>query len=344
MSKPSVSASFWAVANPTLYNSAWSYDTQNRLFSLQAWAPGKDTTFTVRYLGNPVNVAFKGKHSLSGKEEPCLCFLFPSETEDPDNMACRLLQPCNFVSLQPFEGYKPIPASVIKEHKAVKANATGGWFKKVWGIYSKEETTEYKCPHDQRALPAVSSNTPPKPRVQQTLQQSLKAAAPGSALSDDDDLDKVGESDKDEEEHVDVGGASGVPAESFPKVPPVGRSTVGEKSPRFEANFSTWKGCLKFARQKMERERKQQVQEQRNYEKIEARLREAQEINPEFTVDDLDCSDASEYEFGYDSEFEQKISEEADEIFERETKKLQRSSSSGSAGSGGKGKKKKFEL
>jgi hypothetical protein len=42
--------------------------------------------------------------------------------------------------------------------------------------------------------------------------------------------------------------------------------------------------------------------------------------------------------------FERMVSEEAEEIFERETKKVQRSSSGGSEGSGGKGKKKKFEL
>jgi len=340
MSKPSVSASSWAVANPALYNSPWSYDTQNRLFSLQAWAPGKDTTFTVRYLGNPVNVAFKGKHTVSGKDEPCLCFMFPSETEDADNMVCRLLQPSNFVLLQAFEGYKPIAASVLKEHKAVKANASGGWFKKVWALYSKEEPTEYKFPQDQSAVPAVSNNTPPKPRVQQTLQQSLKAAAPGNALSDDDDLNKVEGDGKTEEEHVDVVGV----AASSPKVPSVGRSTVGEKAPRFEANFSTWKGCLKFARQKMERERNEEVQEKRNFAKLEERWREAQEINPEKTLSDIDCSSASEFEFGYDSGFERMVSEEADEIFERESKKLQRSSSSGSAGSGGKGEKKKFEL
>ena len=73
-------------------------------------------------------------------------------------------------------------------------------------------------------------------------------------------------------------------------------------------------------------------------------MKEAREIHPDFTLSDVDCSDASEFSFGYDSGFERMVGEEADEIFERESKKLQRSSSSGSAGSGGKGKKKKFEL
>ena len=116
MVKASITSSSWAVANPTLYNSPWSYDTQNRFFSLQPLGAGKDTTFTVRYLGNVVNVAFKTKHTISGKDEPCLCLMSPSETDDADSMLCRLVQPANFVLLHTFEGYRPIPANIIKEH------------------------------------------------------------------------------------------------------------------------------------------------------------------------------------------------------------------------------------
>ena len=93
----------------------------------------------------------------------------------------------------------------------------------------------------------------------------------------------------------------------------------------------------------MEKERDHEIRDQRNADKFKARLKEAQRLNPLITTDDLDCSDASSFEAEYDG-FERLVSEEADDIFERETKKMQRSSSSGSTGSGGKGKKKKFEL
>ena len=340
MVKPVINTSNWAVANPTLYNSPWSYDTQNRFFSLQPLGAGKDTTFTIRYLGNPVNVAFKGKHNVSGKDEPCLCFMFPSETDDADNLVCRLVQPCNFVSLLAFDGYRPIPAVIIKESKAGKQMASGGWFKKLWVIYSKEEQTEYKLPHDQQPVYPAPKNTPPKKqRKQQTILQSLHAGGPdGGVLSEDEKLGSGEEGDKeksDDEQHVDVGGAT---SNSNPSP----RSTVGEKSPRFD--LTTWDGCLKYARANMERERDEQIKDAKNARKFQERLAEALDLNPAYDQDDLDCSDASSEEVDYNSDFERMVSEEADQIFERETKKIERSSSSGSTGSGGKGKIEKFEL
>ena len=340
MVKTAITSSSWAVANPTLYNSPWSYDTQNRFFSLQPLGAGKDTTFTIRYLGNPVNVAFKGKHTVSGKDEPCLCFMFPSETEDADNVTTRLVQPCTFVSLLAFEGYRPIPLTIIKECKAGKTMSSGGWFKKLWGTYSKEEQTEYKQPHDQQPVYPAPKNTPPKTKKQQTILQSLHAGGPDDGvLSDDDKLGsgEEGDKEKSDDEHVDVGGATNN------SNPSVGRSTVGEKSPRFD--LTTWDGCLKFARLNMTKEAMEQIKDEKNARKFEDRLKEALELNPDYDKDDLDCSDASSVEqLDYDSGFERMVSEEADDIFERETKKIQRSSSSGSTGSGGTGKMEKFEL
>ena len=339
MSKPSIKSSSWAVANPTLYNSPWSYDTQNRFFSLQPLGAGKDTTFTTRYLGNPVNVAFKGKHSVSGKDEPCLCLMFPSDTDDADNLVCRLLQPCNFVSLLPFEGYKPIPPTIIKECKAAKQCASGGWFKRLWGIYSKEEQTEYKQPHDQQLVHPAPKNTPPKSKTKQSVLQALHAGgADEGVLSDDDKLGSGEEGDKeksDDDEKVDIGGANNSNQSA-------GRSTVGEKSPRFD--FSNWEGCLDYARTHMEKERYDQMKDRKNAQKFDERLEEAVSLNPDYDKDDLDVSDASSEDFDYDSGFERMVSEEADIIFEREAKKFQRSSSSGTTGSGGKGKIEKFEL
>jgi hypothetical protein len=94
----------------------------------------------------------------------------------------------------------------------------------------------------------------------------------------------------------------------------------------------------------MEKERYDQMKDAKNAQKFEERLKEAQTLNDLFTADDLDCSDASSEDLDYDSGFERMVSEEADVIFERETKRSQRSSSSGSTGSGGKGKIEKFEL
>jgi hypothetical protein len=266
--------------------------------------------------------------------------MFPSDTDDADNMVCRLVQPCNFVSLLAFEGYRPIPAAAIKECKAAKQNASGGWFKKLWGTYSKEEQTEYKQPHDQQPVHPAPRNTPLKTTKQQTLQATINAGGrAGEVLSEDDKLVSGEEGDKDkseDDEKVDIGGATHNSNLS------TGRSTVGEKSPRFD--LATWEGCIDYARTHMEKERYEQIKEKKNAQKFDERLKEAQDLNPEYDQDDLDVSDASSEELEYDSGFERMVSEEADVVFEREAKKFQRSSSSGTAGSGGKGKIEKFEL
>ena len=112
--------------------------------------------------------------------------------------------------------------------------ASGCWFKKLWSIYSEEEQTEWKQPQEQQLAQAAPKNTPPKPF---TLLQSLNAAGPAIVLSEDDLLASGEEDDRSGEEEVDVGGAG---SNNSLKLPSVGRSTVGEKSPRFEAAFSEW--------------------------------------------------------------------------------------------------------
>ena len=216
--------------------------------------------------------------------------------------------------------------------------ASGGWFKKLWSVYSKEEQTEYKQPHDQQpALPAPKS-TPPKKKAQQPSHDP-KDSGDEKVLSDDDDLGSGEEGDKEKsEEEAEVA--------SEPTVSVAGRPSVGEKSPRYEiipSDFKTWAGCLKIARQRLTKERDEQIKDSRDAEKFDARLKEAQQSNPDVNAEDFDCSSASEFaDIDYDSGFERIISEEADAMFERQTKLLERNASSGSAGS--KGKKKKFEL
>ena len=172
--------------------------------------------------------------------------------------------------------------------------------------------------------------------MQTTLKESLGGGANAGALSDDEPLKEGDEADneKSEEENVEVGGASSS-SSSFST--PV-RSTVGEKSPRYD--LTTYKGCLNFARKNMEKERDEQIRDARNAEKLQEKFKEHKELDPNVTLSEVDCSDASSYDAGYSSGFERMVGEEADEIFERENKKLERSSSSGSTGSGGKGKKK----
>jgi hypothetical protein len=57
---------------------------------------------------------------------------------------CRLLQPCNFVHLNAFAGYKPFSVTELNSAKAGKGMSAGAWYKKVWTVYSKVEPTESK--------------------------------------------------------------------------------------------------------------------------------------------------------------------------------------------------------
>ena len=333
MVNPTISPASWSTANPSLYNSPWTSDTQNRLFSLQPLGAGTETSFTSRFLGYPVNVAFKAKHNVGGKQEPCLCVMFPSETEDSDNLTCRLLQPCNFVVLNAFSGYRPIATTVVNQAKAEKANKNGAWYKKVWAMYSKEEPTEYKHPDN---TPAVSAAPRKPPTTQQPQQKTLQQTTAVRAMSDDEGLksgdDADGEKDEDQEsdKEVDIGGK--------PTIMP--RPTTGVKVPRFVPDFSSFEGCEKFARFKMTKERDENLKEHKKERKVRDAIEAARQEDPDVHSSDVDVSSASDEEYGYNSGFENMVSEEAQAIWNREKKQVNRSSSTGSISSGGGGKKK----
>jgi hypothetical protein len=333
MPVPQITATAWSTANASLYSSPWTSDTQNRLFSLQATAAGGDTTFTTRYLGFPLNVSFKGKNNVNGTQDPCLCIMFPSDT-DADSVQCRLFQPCNFVHLNAFEGYKPFPVDELQQAKAVKGMASGGWFKKVWSVYSKVEHNEYK--HQDKVLVSAAVSRP-KAALHQTLVQS---GVPGQALSDDERLEQAGGDGGNDaattttDTFVDIGGppTKGVRT-STAVIPATGRPSVGEKSPRIVPDFSTFEGCAKFVRHSMEIERHDKHMKNKNATKLAERISEARKEDPDVDSDDVDASSASEGVVTDDDGFDNLVTDASISFWANHLKKSQKSSSSSSTSS-----------
>ena len=329
-----MTAASWTTANASLYNAPWTSDTQNRCFSLQPLSGGADTSFTIRFLGYPVSVGFKAKCTVNGKTEPAVCLMFPSESSDADAMYCRLFQPCNFVLLNAFEGYKPFSATEISQAKAVKNMGSGNWYKKLWSVYSKVEQDK-SYTHDKSGLTVSAA-----PRRRRVSPASSDNDEKYKALSEEEPVVHVDDEKDKEDNVVDVGGPKKQP-------PAPTRPNVGEKAPRYTLNLTTWEGCEQHTRTRLEFDRATSIRDRKNAKKILDRKKQARKDDPDIDSDEIDCSDASEEEFEYNEVFDQMVFDATEELWNAQQKKLNRSPSVGSnhsAGSSGKGTHKKVFL
>jgi hypothetical protein len=272
---------------------------------------------------------------MGTKKEPCLCVMFASETNDPDAMVCRLFQPCNFVLLNAFEGYIPIKAIAIKQAKAMKGMHSGGWYKKVWHMFSKVEQTEYK--HNDNG-PNVSA----APRIKPGAKDPQQKSSQGDAMSEDEKLEAGAEGDIEVGNNSDVD-VVGLAGRTKPIQNTNTRPSIGEKSPRFTMDLSTFEGCEKLARQKLVKDRLDHAMQYKNANKFREKFNIARETDPDLQSEDFDASSASEESFDYYSDFERAVEEEAHDLWRaQKLKNPRRSPSAGSNSSGGGGKHKKF--
>ena len=301
MVKNLVTAAHWNTANLNIYHLPWTTDKQNRFFSLEAWGPvDSNPQFTAKYLGRPVNIAFKSKHRATGKEEPCLCILFPVDFNNTAGIA-RLVQPSNFVIVNAFDGYDPIDDALVKKYKAKKDMAGGTWYKKIWSEYCTAVLpSEYKQPPPPGPVKIV---TPPKksPEEKDPHQRSLDSlfAKTGKksadTFSDDgDDAAKVGDGDD----------AGNVTEEYDPTkaVDATERAMVGGKSPR---HLSSLEEAENFYYARMARERQTDKNLKKEH-KVNAKNKKlAKEQKPDWDSDNdelPEVSDASD--FTEDTDFE----------------------------------------
>ncbi len=288
-----------------IYHQPWTTDKQNRFFSLEAWGPVEtDPKFTAKFLGRPANIAFKSKHKATGKEEPCLCFLFPSFdiTQQP---VCRLVQPSNFVTVNAFDGYEPIEESVIKKYKSKKDLSVGTWYKKVWSIYcTAVEPHEYKQPIPTGTVKIATPKkkvTDEKDPTQKSLESAFaKAKDKNSTFSGDEEGDAgKGDAGKGDD------GSDTEPFESEPEnVDLVAlRADVGGKSPR---HLNTLKEAEKWCRDRLAKERQADKNLAKEHRVNNANKKKAKVANPEWDSDNDSLPDVSSAsEFTDDTDFEE---------------------------------------
>ena len=303
-----VDAAAWNSANPNLYQMPWTSDQQNRFFSLTPAGGGKEVTFTARYLGRPGNVAFKNKHNLSGKKDPCLCLGFPGDKEE----VFRLVHPDNFVLLQPFNGYEPIEEKVIKQAKKMANLKSGAWYKKVWSFYCKAvEPLEYKQP----LIPA---------QVARAIPTALMAVLKGGEQFSDSSKEDEEEGEKksgDESSDVDdkhpryiVSGGGSVP--TFPD--------LDKQAPRPNelslavTSLDQCKVLVKKRLVKLAIERKTQEKQQIKQDELDAENRKKKENGEVVESDDEDaslCSEATDVTVA--SDFDEQVDVKAKEMLKQ---------------------------
>ena len=299
MVKNLVTAAHWNTANLNLYHQPWTTDKQNRFFSLEAWGPAdSNPQFTAKFLGRPLNIAFKSKFKATGKDEPCLCFLFAPDLANPSGIS-RLVQPCNFVIVNAFDGYDPIEDSVVKKFKSKKDLAVGTWYKKVWSEYCTAVVPEeYKQP----------ASTGPVKVVEPKKKGSEKNS--GTTKSLDSVFAKVnknstfsGEDDGDEGDDGDAENSEAETAESNVEV--VARATVGGKSPR---HLSSLEAAERYYRDRMVREGQTDKNLKKENKANAANKKAAKIQNPDFDSDNDSLPDVSEASaFTEESDFEDRV-------------------------------------
>jgi hypothetical protein len=301
-----VTASHWNTANVNLYHQPWTTDKKNRFFSLEAWGPvSTNPQFTAKFLGRPVNMAFKSKYKATGKEEPCICFLFPADTANPHGVA-RIVQPSNFVIVSPFDGYDPIEEGEVKKYKSKKDLAGGSWYKKVWTSYcSSVLPDEYKQPAPAGPVKLVEQ----KKKVQEKndpTQKSLeshfaKVNNPSSSSTFSGDEEDMSVEEKNSE------------SESDSTVEVVARASMGGKSPR---HYASLEEAQKYYRARLLKEKQNDKNLNKEHRMNTANKKIAKAQNPDFDsdMDSLpDVSSASEVT--EDSDFEEEVMATASKKF-----------------------------
>ena len=302
MVKALVTAAHWTTANVNIYHQPWTTDKQNRFFSLESWGPiGESARFTAKFLGRPLNIGFKSKHKATGREEPCLLFLF-GPSEQHKNGVARLVQPSNFVVIAGFDGYDPIDVNLVQKYKAKKDLAVGTWYKKIWSLYcTAVEPLEYKQPDPEKAGPLdLVKATPKKVQEKDDLKQQVitqklfdKGEKKNKKTFSDSSNSSDGDAENSEEETTDV-------------VDVIARESVGGKSPRHLATFESSK---EYYRARILREKQQEKNTKKEEEANANFIRAAKEKDPDFNEDDdslPDVSDASD--LVVDTELEDEIS------------------------------------
>lgn len=301
MVKNLVTAAHWNTANMNLYHMPWTTDKQNRFFSLEAWGPAdSNPQFTAKFLGRPLNIAFKSKHKGTGKDEPCLCFLFAPSLDNPTGVS-RVVQPCNFVIVNAFDGYDPIEDSLVKKYKSKKDLAVGTWYKKVWSEYCTAEVPdEYKQPATTglvRVAEPKKKGSEKSSSTTKALDSTFAKVNKNSTFSGDDD---------DEGDEGDDGDAENSETETADSnVDVVARATVGGKSPR---HLSSLEAAERYYRERMVREGQTDKNNKKENKVNAANKKTAKQNNPDWDSDDdslPDVSDASA--FTEDSDFEDRV-------------------------------------
>ena len=297
MVKNLVTAAHWNTSNVNIYHQSWTTDKQNRFFSLEAWGPiDSNPQFTAKFLGRPVNIAFKSKHRATGKEEPCLCFLFAPDLTHPTGVA-RLVQPCNFVTVNTFDGYDPIEESVIKKFKSKKDLAIGTWYKKVWSMYCAAVVPdEYKQPAPPGPVKVVEAKKKSNEKnnsTQKKLDDVFSKVSKNSTFSGDEDGDAGGAGDEENSETTES------------NVDVVARATVGGKSPR---HLATLQAAEKYFRERMVRDGQKDKNLRKESKVNAANKRQAKIQDPNFDSDNDSLPDVSSAsEFTEDTEFEDEV-------------------------------------
>ena len=314
MVKHAITAAAWATANTSLYHQPWTTDKQNRFFSLQAWGPISDNPkFSAKFLGRPLNVGFKSTHKAMGKAEPCLALLFPPDLANVSG-CCRLVQPCNFVVVEAFDGYDPIDQKLVQAAKVKKGCANGSWYKHVWNEYCDVEAPSGYVQKDatgpvQKAVEEKKLFGDSKESTQTDMTSFFKKA-PETFSEDDDDKDKG------DEKSVDVVGGSNS-SKAVPHPSPE-RPTIGGKTPQ---HLNTLQNCIEWKTSELVRERKEKklhLKQKKSDKKHRKRLHEVH--GSDYDSDDLpDVSSCSESE--YDSDFLEECQKKGHKLWQ-ESKKI----------------------
>ena len=220
-STPKILAADWNSANLGHYRNAWSSDCYNRVFSLTPMMTPPCTSFQPRLLGQAVVHAFRGAFNHDGVKAPAVCLKFQSTNSDPEDQACVILQPINFVVLKAFAGYMPMDEKIVNKEKSYSRNKVGQWYGALFkgNVVSVASAPEIlsKFPLHVVSTEAMTPNERKQENADDTFgnegennqdNDDVRKRMPFDDKFDDDATEKYDDKVLEDEEDVDVGGAN----------------------------------------------------------------------------------------------------------------------------------------
>jgi hypothetical protein len=194
----------WNKAELGQFNTAWSYDQNNRLFFLNPKKPHPCDSFGVKAAGVLEEVYFRGKHVIDAQTVPAL--LLATRIVEGTVRADYVLNPANFIIVKDHPGYKGIPDEEVKGLKAKHNKDACTWFKALFTKYLKHHQPLLNPDVVHTGVVQAVTNPLNFPRLLANYEGSIMAQPSWTAAS------LFGDNAEEDETQLDVGGPNTTPS------------------------------------------------------------------------------------------------------------------------------------